>query len=150
MHLNPKEMGKKLGRIWRVFAWLLPSYKLRAQFVRMCGVKIGRGVFIGSLVMFDSEYPELIVVEDESSIAFGAIIVAHSAASPFQSRTNLFRAEPRKVTLKKGSWIGAGAIILPGVTVGEASIVAAGSVVSHDVPPYTVVAGNPARAVRKL
>lgn len=111
---------------------------------------MGRGVFIGSLVLFDSEYPELIEVQDEVSIALGSIVIAHSAASPFHQRMKLFRAEPQKVTLKKGCWIGAGAVVLPGVTVGEAAIVAAGSVVNHDVPPYTVVAGNPARPVRKL
>ena len=44
----------------------------------------------------------------------------------------------------------AGAIILPGVTIGEGAIIAAGSVVSKDVPPLTMVAGNPARAVQKL
>jgi acetyltransferase-like isoleucine patch superfamily enzyme len=143
-------MGKALGRMWRIFAWLLPSYRLRAQFVRMCGVKVGRGVFIGSLVLFDSEYPELIEIQDEVSIALGSIIIAHSAASPFHQRMNLFRAEPHKVTLRKGCWVGAGTIVLPGVTIGEAAIVAAGSVVSHDVPPYTLVAGNPARPVRKI
>ena len=143
-------MGKRVGRISRIFAWLLPSYKLRAGFVRLSGVKVGRSVFIGNFVLFDSEHADLIEIEDEVSIAFGAIIVAHSAASPFHARNNVFKSEPRKVNLKKGCWIGAGAIVLPGVTVGEAAIVSAGSVVSHDVPPYTVVAGNPARPIRKL
>lgn len=54
------------------------------------------------------------------------------------------------IELKRGSWIGAGAIILPGVTVGEFSVVGAGSVVSRDVPPYFVVAGNPARVIKSL
>ncbi|WP_301392729.1 DapH/DapD/GlmU-related protein, partial [uncultured Duncaniella sp.] len=48
------------------------------------------------------------------------------------------------------AWIGAGATILPGVTVGENSVVGAGSVVTHDVEPNTVVAGNPARLMRQL
>jgi acetyltransferase-like isoleucine patch superfamily enzyme len=143
-------MGKRLGRIWRIFAWLLPSYKARVVFVRQCGIKVGSGVFIGNLVMFDSEYPELIEIEDEVSIALGSIIIAHSAGSPFQARLKLVNSAPEKVVLKKGCWIGAGAIILPGTTIGEASIVAAGSVVSQDVPPYTLVAGNPARPVKKL
>jgi maltose O-acetyltransferase len=47
-------------------------------------------------------------------------------------------------------WIGAGAIILPRVTVGRNSIIAAGSVVTKSVPPYTIVAGNPAKVIRKL
>jgi acetyltransferase-like isoleucine patch superfamily enzyme len=143
-------LGRTLGRIWRIFAWLVPSYKIRVAFIRLSGIRVGRGVFIGNLVMFDSEYPELIVIEDEVSIALGSIIIAHSAGSPFQSRLKLVVSPPQKVVLRRGCWIGAGAIILPGITVGEAAIVAAGSVVNQDVPPYTVVAGNPARPVKKL
>lgn len=47
-------------------------------------------------------------------------------------------------------WIGAGAIIMPGITVGENSVVGAGSVVTKDVPPNTVVVGNPARVLREI
>ena len=47
-------------------------------------------------------------------------------------------------------WIGIAATILPGVTIGENSIVAAGAVVTKDVPPNTIVAGNPAKVVKKL
>jgi maltose O-acetyltransferase len=143
-------MGKRLGRVWRIMAWLAPSYQLRASLVRLCGVKVGHGVYIGNLVYFDVEHPDYIEIEDEVSIAGGAIIVAHAAGSPFLSRSGMFHEPPRKITLKHGCWIGVGAIILPGVTVEEGAIVAAGSVVSQRVPAYTVVAGNPARAVRKL
>ena len=51
------------------------------------------------------------------------------------------------VCIEDGAWIGAGAIVLPGVTVGRKSVVGAGSVVTRDVPPYSVVAGNPARVI---
>lgn len=54
------------------------------------------------------------------------------------------------VVLKRNCWIGAGAVILPGVTVGENSIVGVGSVVTKDVPDNTVVAGNPAKFVKQL
>ena len=53
------------------------------------------------------------------------------------------------ITICDGVWIGARAIVLPGVTVGEGAVVAAGAVVTKDVPPWTVVAGNPAREVKK-
>ena len=54
------------------------------------------------------------------------------------------------ITIEDGAWIGAGSIVLPNVTVGRKSIVGAGSVVTKDVEPLTVVAGNPARLVRRL
>lgn len=54
------------------------------------------------------------------------------------------------VEIKEYVWIGAGAIILPGVTVGKRSIIAAGSIVTKDVPPYSVVAGNPAIVIKTL
>jgi hypothetical protein len=56
----------------------------------------------------------------------------------------------RPIRLGPNSWVGFGACVLPGVTIGQGSIVAARSVVALDVPPYTVVAGNPARVVRQL
>jgi len=57
---------------------------------------------------------------------------------------------PRPIRLGRNSWVGFGACILPGVTIGEGSIVAARSVVAADVPAYVVAAGNPARVVRSL
>lgn len=52
--------------------------------------------------------------------------------------------------IKRNAWIGASAIILPGVTVGENAIVAAGAVVTKDVPDNMIVGGNPAREIRKI
>jgi acetyltransferase-like isoleucine patch superfamily enzyme len=54
------------------------------------------------------------------------------------------------VTIKRNAWIGAAATILPGVTVGENSVVAAGSVVTKDVPPNTIVGGVPARVIKDI
>ncbi len=58
--------------------------------------------------------------------------------------------EERTVFIDDDAWVGAMSIILPGITVGKGSIIGAGSVVTKDVPPYTIVAGNPARIVRTL
>ena len=56
----------------------------------------------------------------------------------------------KPVTVKQGAWIGAGATILPGVTVGKYAVVGAASVVTHDVPDYAVVVGNPAKVIKTL
>lgn len=143
-------MGKTLGRILRILAWLSPVYQFRASLYRKCGVRIGRNVYMGNLVILDGEYPEFIEIEDEVSIGPGVSIMAHSGASPFHQRFKIYHDNPKKVTIKRGAWIASNAIILPGVMVGEGAIVAAGSVVSRDVPPYTMVGGNPARPIQQL
>jgi acetyltransferase-like isoleucine patch superfamily enzyme len=143
-------MGKILGRILRILAWLAPVYQFRSSVYRKCGVKVGKNVYIGFLVMMDGEYPEYIEIEDEASIGPGVTIMAHSGASPFHQKHKIFYEGPQKVTIERGAWLAAGSIILPGVTIGEGSIVAAGSVVGRDVPEYTMVAGNPARAIKQL
>lgn len=56
----------------------------------------------------------------------------------------------RPVVVGNDVWIGANACVLRGVTIGEGAIVGAGSVVTHDIPPFTLVAGNPARVIREL
>ncbi|MFW9832917.1 MAG: acyltransferase [Candidatus Thorarchaeota archaeon] len=143
-------MGKKLGRFLRILAWIAPFYQFRASLYRRCGVKIGKGVYMGFQVLLDGEYPEYIEIQDWASIGPGVKIMAHSGASPYHHRRRIFHEGPKKVVIEKGAWLAAGAIILPGVTVGEGAIVAAGAVVGKDVPPLTLVAGNPARMVQKL
>ena len=61
-----------------------------------------------------------------------------------------YRTFARPVRIEDNVWIGGGAILLPGVTVGDNSVIGAGAVVTRDVPANTVVAGNPARVIREL
>jgi len=65
-------------------------------------------------------------------------------------RTWTCEAPARPVRLENNVWIGFGSCVLPGVTIGEGSVIGARSVVAEDVPPYVVVAGNPARIIRQL
>jgi acetyltransferase-like isoleucine patch superfamily enzyme len=143
-------MGKLIGRLLRILAWISPVYQFRCSLLRKCGVKIGRNVYIGFLVMVDGEYPEYIEIGNEASIGPGVTIMAHSTASPFHQRLGLYGEGPKKVRIGRGAWLAAGSVILPGATIGEGAIVTAGSVVSGDVLPYTVVGGHPARAIKKL
>jgi acetyltransferase-like isoleucine patch superfamily enzyme len=70
---------------------------------------------------------------------------------PFsQSRRIADCYDPRPITVGRNVWIGFDCCILPGVTIGDGAIVGARSVVTGDVPPYTVVAGNPARVIREI
>jgi len=70
---------------------------------------------------------------------------------PFRANRCLEAEAPaRPIRVGRNVWIGFDACVLPGVTIGEGSVVGARSVVAEDVPPYTIVAGNPARVIRRL
>jgi acetyltransferase-like isoleucine patch superfamily enzyme len=143
-------MGKRIGRLLRVLAWSFPHYRVRASLLRMSGYKVGKNAYVGFQVILDGQYPEYIEIGEEASIAPGAIIMAHSRASPLHQRLKIYGKGPERVVIGKGAWIAAGAIVLPGVSIGEGAVVTAGSVVSRDVAPYTVVAGHPARPIKSL
>ncbi len=66
-----------------------------------------------------------------------------------QLESQYFDLITKPITIKDNVWIATDAIILPGVTIGEGAVVAAGAVVSKDVEPWTVVGGNPARFIKK-
>lgn len=105
------------------------------------GAVIDASAFIGRGVSFDWTHGHHITIERDVTIAAGARILCHDASS--YRRTGTSRVAP--VTIREGAFIGAGALILPGVEVGAGSVVAAGAVVTDDVAPGTVVAGVPAR-----
>lgn len=137
--------------ILQVFAQACPHPGLTVMLNRLRGVKIGKHVYIGPGVAIDGDYPHLITIEDYVSIGMNTMIYAH--ANPTCSLELKLNYYPRKVIptiIKRGAWITPGCIILAGVTIGENSVVGTGSVVNRDVEPYTVVAGNPARPVKKL
>jgi acetyltransferase-like isoleucine patch superfamily enzyme len=105
---------------------------------------------------------EAVKLGDDVVISWGVTIVDHNShALIWSDRKNdvLDWADGRKdwtnvaiapVHVQDKVWIGFNAIILKGVTIGEGAIVAAGAIVTKDVPPYTIVAGNPARVIREL
>jgi acetyltransferase-like isoleucine patch superfamily enzyme len=76
-----------------------------------------------------------------------SIITAGHPLEPSLRRTATIG---KPIVIERGVWIAAGAIIIGGVTVGELSVVAAGSVVTRDVPANTLVGGNPARVIRSI
>jgi acetyltransferase-like isoleucine patch superfamily enzyme len=125
-----------------------PSNAVRVRCQRAKGVKVGNNVYLGYDAIIDSAYPELVEIEDHARIGVGVIILAHSR--PGDGWMEHLGEERGRVTIKRHAALYAGAIVMPGVTVGEYAIVREGAVVLDDVPPYTVVAGNPARVIEAL
>ncbi len=122
-------------------------------------VAFGNRTFIGASSIMCAEK---VIIGDDVIISFGVTITDHDSHSlDFAQRKNdvamWYKGEKdwsvvkkAPVTIQDKVWIGMHAIILEGVTIGEGAVVAAGSVVTKDVPPYTVVGGNPARVIRQI
>lgn len=122
----------------------MPIADHRLIFYKMMGVRIEGYVSIGGDVWIDESYPARITIEEGVFIAPRVTIIAHQGPGKFlrKSRYPFFEKD---VLIKEGAWIGAGAIILPGVTIGKFSVIAAGSVVRENVPDNTLAAGVPAK-----
>jgi acetyltransferase-like isoleucine patch superfamily enzyme len=131
---------------WLVF--FMPLSRMRVPLHRARGVKIGKGVLIGYNVTIDDVYPRLVTIGDGVALSDGVFLLAHSKPPEyFKGQVESFVAP---LTIGDNVWIGVGAILLPGVTVGEGSIISAGSLVTRDVRPHWLVAGNPARHIQEL
>lgn len=107
--------------------------------------KIGKNVFIN----FDCTFLDLggITIEDYAMLAPKVSLLTEGHPVSANDRQTLTAG---KIHIKKNAWIGAGAIILPGVTIGENAVVAAGAVVSKEVPANTVVGGVPAKIIKSI
>lgn len=139
-----------VNRLLHATARYLPMYpRWRVSIHGIRGVKIGENVFIGSDVFIDNTYPESIVIEDYVTIISRTFIIGHNFI-PLHFKRILDKGLSQKpgVLLKKGCYIGAQCSILPGVTVGEFSIIGAGSVVTEDIPAYSMAMGAPARVIK--
>jgi len=124
-------------------AWLQPPF--------FCDY--GTNITLGKKVFFNFNCVVLDVthVTIGDNVLFGPAVQIYTATHPLSAverRKWLEAAKP--ITIGSDVWVGGGAIICPGVTIGERSVIGAGSVVTRDIPPDVFAAGNPCRVIRKL
>lgn len=132
-------------RLLQYIALYIPgSTSVRPFLHRLRGVHIGENCFIGTDVIIETEHPEKIFFDSNVAISIRTIFIAH-----FRDGLGIEEFEKEKYSIKveKNVFIGPGCIILPHVTIGEGSVISAGSVVTSSVPPKTLVQGNPAKPV---
>jgi acetyltransferase-like isoleucine patch superfamily enzyme len=103
---------------------------------------LGKGVFL--------DLHDKITIEDEVTISMRTTILTHQDLGQSPLKKKIFPTQHSPVLIKKGAYIGAGAIILQGVSIGKLSVVGAGAVVTKNVPDFSLVMGVPARIVRSL
>lgn len=148
--------------IWKV--GLIPSHTIRNRCYRMMGaeiakkaiiyfraelrapqkLKIGKGSIIGDNAILDARSGLTIGENVNLSSNVSIYTLQHNHRSPdFDCKFD----RDLSVRIENRVWLGSNVIVLPGVTIGEGAVVCAGAVVAHDVPPYAVVAGIPAKQV---
>lgn len=124
---------------------------LRPPLLRACGYLVGRDVYIadGLTIVDELADPETVAIGDRASFGPNVTLVcsSHPNASRIAPVAPVRRAP---IVIESDAWIGAGAVVMPGVRIGRGAVVGALSVVARDVPPLTIVAGQPAREVRRL
>jgi acetyltransferase-like isoleucine patch superfamily enzyme len=112
-------------------------------------LRLGHLAYLGKGCFLDLVAP--IDIGDEASVSGACVLLTHGdpGTGRFMEQTYFPRATG-PIRIDRYAWIGAGAVLLPGVQIGECSVVGAGAVVTADVEPFTVVAGVPARLIRRL
>ncbi|MBM3883465.1 MAG: hypothetical protein FJ387_27795 [Verrucomicrobia bacterium] len=128
------------GMPWGLILWV---HRLR-------GVKIGKGCFVDPTAELETAYPENITLGNDVRVTAHAVIMTHIKAPHYLREAGFVPLTLKPVVLEDHCFIGVNAVIMPGVRVGKAAVVASGAVVLNDVPPFCLVAGNPAKVVKRF
>lgn len=134
--------------------WMIdPCTEKRAKYWKKCGAHINGKVNIGYDVYFDANNAHYITIEDGVWIAARCIVLCHKRPLRDYCIGDDYNELPhvrKEVVLKKGCCIGMNTIIMPGVTIGEGAMVGAGSVVTKNIPAWTIATGNPAQVIKEI
>jgi maltose O-acetyltransferase len=165
--LNPRRLLPRLA------ASLIPIHaggRLRVALLRLGGLRIGKGtVMAGTPTVTGARPHRLLTIGRKCWLNIGCVLDVHAEVTigdcvqfgqQVMVLTNTHelgsqharwgRLDAQPVRIGSGAWLGARVTVLPGVNIGEGAVVAAGAVVTRDVPPNTLVAGVPARVLREL
>jgi len=143
MTVKRKSLGRRFfNRILHKLAHILPGHTTLRPFIhKLRGVKIYGRVSIGDDVYLENEYPERVEIHDGAVLVLRSVILAHGRGVG-------------RVIIKENVRIGPNAVVAASgvrtLTIGEGSVVAAGSVVNRDVPPFTLVNGVPAQPTARI
>jgi len=157
-----KVFSKFFGNIYKKFLWNMMDWailepfnprKLRPHFMRRMGCHVDKGCFIGDHVKIDQGHADLITLEEGVSIAGGTRLLCHQRDfSHYYVGSDYMKLGyiVKPIVLKKGCLIGMESFVMPGVIIGEGAIVGAGSLVTKDIPAWTIAAGRPAKVVKLI
>jgi maltose O-acetyltransferase len=139
---------KKVLKRWARNAFF-PGWRVRL--LRWCGYSIGHDVYIADDIIIAEELEDRGNLTIGDRVSFAPRVTLVLSSHPNNSRIRPFAPVVRKpIVIEDDVWVGAGVTILPGVRIGRGAIVGANAVVTRDVAPLHIVAGQPARTVRVL
>jgi acetyltransferase-like isoleucine patch superfamily enzyme len=138
-------------RILKSLAKILPGYQIRRGLLRAASYKIGKEVYIGE---------DLIIIDELEEIGYlqigNRVAIAERVTLVISSRPNFSRIAPYvpndhgPIIIEDDAWLGTGSIIMPNVKIGQGAVVGANSLVTKDVPPFTIVVGTPAKPLKTI
>ena len=149
-NIHLKHLEKMLDRFYlEPFA----PRKLRPILIRKMGCHVGKNTFLGDYVRMDTSYAHMIYINDYAHITSGCRLLCHQRdltgycvgdnAADLGYKTG-------EIHIGKGVMVGMETIIMPGVTIGDGAIIGAGSIVTKDIPAWTIATGRPARVVKEI
>lgn len=140
-----------IKKILKLLAKHIPGYQLRVFLLKLCNYRIGKKVYIGEdlIIIDEPEDKYNVTLRDHVTIAPRVTVITSSF--PNVSRISRYMPiEDGPVVINEDAWIGTGVIIFPNVNIGQGAIVGAGSLVTKNVDPLTIVVGSPAKAIDKV
>lgn len=151
-YLNTRNIFLLRMMNWSILEPISPR-KLRPAILRRLGANVGKDVYIGYDVFVDPNHADLITIEDHAHVDHRCILLCHKRdLSNYFVGDDYAKLGYRKEEIHIGSCtsIGTASMIMPGVTIGEGAIIGAYSLVTKDVPPWTISIGRPSKVVRNI
>lgn len=149
-NIRLKHLQNKMD--WAILEPFAPR-KLRPKLMRKMGCHVGKDVFVGDHVRIDQGHANLIYVDDRAHITGGCRLLCHQRdLRGYRKGDDAAKLPYRlgEIHIGKGVMIGMESLIMPGVTIGDGAIIGAYSLVTKDIPPYTIATGRPAKVVKEI
>ena len=130
---------------------IMPFLRIRIILLRFIGYKIGKDVYIPTSLRISDlkNRRDNVIIGDRVSIGPSVLFITDSF--PNNSRLNkLYPLISGSIVIEDDAWLGANVIIQPNVRIGKCSVIGTGSVVTKDIPPYSVAVGTPAKVIKKI
>lgn len=162
--ISPWQVFKRVYKTYRdgfllkfvMNSWLLNPIaprKVRPWVLRKIGCHVGKDVFVGSQVWVDSGHADLIYIGDHTHITARTVLLCHKKDLKTYHKYDDYAKLPYmkgEIHIGNGCSTGTGTMIMPGVTIGDGAIIGAYSLVTKDIPAWTIATGRPAKVVKEI